>query len=243
MSPAVHRFLVFVAFVALACTQEKAPDRGPASPTPAPGVAASVSGEVLFRGDLPAPTELRMTGDCAGTVSGQDVQVAHGKLANAFVYVREGLEGVVFGRPQEPVVVDQLGCVFVPHVIGVQSGQPITFKNSDPTLHNVHTMPDKSRAANFGLGVKGASRTIQFGSPEVMVTVKCDVHPWMRAFIGVLDHPHFAVTGADGTFRFENLPPGDYVIESWHERFGRREAALKLADGQSTTITLEYTAD
>lgn len=238
-----RRLFVLAVLAALSCTQEKAPERGPASPTPGPGVAASVSGEVVFRGEPPTPTELRMTGDCAGTAEGQDVEVTDGKLANAFVYVREGLEDVVFDRPEAPVVIDQSGCVFVPHVVGVQTGQPITFQNSDPTLHNVHTMPEKSRASNFGLGVKGASRTIQLAAPEVMVTVKCDVHPWMRAFVGVLDHPHFAVTGTDGKFRFGNLPPGRYVIESWHERFGRREATVELAEGGSAGITLEYAAD
>jgi plastocyanin len=224
-----------------ACSGEpEIPARGPASPTPAPGSGVTVSGKVVFHGQPPAPMTVRMTGDCAGEATGNDVKVRDGRVENAFVWVREGLEDVVFERPQSAVTVDQQKCTFVPRVLGVQSGQPIEFLNSDPTLHNVHTMPQKSRATNFGLGVRGAKRAIRIPNAEVMITVKCDVHPWMRAYVGVLDHPHFAVTGPDGTFRFANLPPGEYVIEAWHERFGTKTAKVKLGAGETSDLDLAY---
>jgi len=238
--------LAGVALILLAaCSREaEPPARGAASPTPAAGVAATISGKVVFSGEPPAATVLRMSGDaaCGSTAPAVDVSVENGRVANAFVYVRDGLEKVVFERPSTPVEIDQKGCMYLPHVAGVQTGQQIVFLNSDPTLHNVHTMPKKSRAVNFGLGVKGAKRAIHIDHPEVMVTVQCDVHPWMRAYLGVLDHPHFAVTGADGAFRFPNLPPGDYVVEAWHERFGRRTANVKVGEGETAEVELTFGA-
>ncbi|MGH7819413.1 MAG: carboxypeptidase regulatory-like domain-containing protein [Candidatus Binatia bacterium] len=237
------RYVGVAAMLALlaACTRESAPpDRGPASPTPAPGVAATISGTVRLAGEPPAPTRIRMTGDCAGEAEAGDLKVREGRVENAFVYVREGLGQVVFERPQATVSIDQRGCMFAPRVVGVQTGQTLEFLNSDPTLHNVHTTPANSRAANFGLGVRGAKRPIRIDRAEVMVTVKCDVHPWMRAYVGVLDHPHFAVTGADGSFRLGGLPPGEYVLESWHERFGRKSAAVKVGAGESAEVEIGY---
>jgi hypothetical protein len=234
--------LVLGVALLVACSrEEEVPPRGPATPLD-PATVGTIAGKVLFRGTPPPPTELRMSADaaCGGRTISFDVKVNDGRVENAFVYLREGLGERVFELPKEAVTIDQTGCMYEPHVLGLQTGQELVFVNSDPTLHNVHTTPEKSRAVNFGMGVKGARRSIRIARPEVMVTVKCDVHPWMRAYVGVLDHPYFAVTGADGTFRLADVPPGEYVVEAWHERFGRRTAKVSLPAKGTVEIDLEY---
>lgn len=178
-----------------------------------------------------------------GPVSARDVLVRDGRVQNAFVYVAEGLGDRVFERPSEPVVIDQKGCLYVPKVLGVQTGQPIRFVNSDATLHNVHTAPENSPGTNFGMAVEGGQRDVRIPKPEVMVRVKCDVHPWMQAWIGVLDHPYFSVTAEDGRFRFEKVPEGAFTVAVWHERFGPLERPARVNAGETTTMEFVYDAD
>jgi plastocyanin len=231
----------FAAALAACRGEEEIPPRGPATPLDLSTVG-TITGSVSYRGVPPPPTEMRTSADsaCGGRSVAYDVAVNGGRVENVFVYIREGLEGRVFERPTTPVTIDQQGCLYRPHVVGAQSGQEIVFLNSDPTLHNVHTTPRNSRPTNFGLGVKGARRSIRIPRAEVMVEVRCDVHPWMRAYIGVLDHPYFAVTGPEGTFRFEQVPPGEYVLEAWHERFGRRTARVRLGARESVSVDFDY---
>lgn len=235
---------LFVLILLAACTSEpEIPDRGPSTPLDEAALA-TIRGRVVFDGTPPKAGTIRVSGDpnCQpkDLSEAADVQVADGKVANAFVYVREGLEGMVFERPAEPVEIDQDGCLYRPHVIGVQTGQPVRFRNSDPTLHNVHTQAEHSRNVNFGMPVKNDTRDVRFAKPEAMVTVKCDVHPWMRAYIGVLDHPYFDVTGADGAFELSRVPPGRYVLEAWHERFGRVSAEVTLPAAGEVTAELHF---
>lgn len=177
-------------------------------------------------GVAPQPALVRMDGDAACGGAGEaapagDVLVRGGRIENAFVYVAAGLEARVFDEPREPVVIEQRSCAYRPRIVGAETGQEIVFVNDDPTLHNVRTMPQLSSAVNFGMSARGERRSIRIAKSEVMVQVRCDVHPWMRAYLGVLDHPYFALTGRDGAFRLANLPPGDYTIAVWHERLGR----------------------
>jgi plastocyanin len=155
------------------------------------------------------------------------VAVADGKLANVFVYIKEGMADWPEPASTTPVVLDQSGCMYSPRVIGVQVGQPVTFLNSDPVMHNIHGMGD---ANGFNAGMPGKDQRItrKFETAEVMLKMKCDVHPWMTAYIGVVPHPYFAVTGAKGEFTFEKVPPGDYVIEAWHELYGTQQAKVTL---------------
>lgn len=221
-------------------------DSGPSPPpAPAPTVdletAGTITGVVRLRGAAPEATRMRITGKgCSGEAPGLDVLVHEGRVANAFVYLREGLGGGVYEPPKDQVVIDQKSCVYLPRVVGAQVGQEIVFLNSDPTLHNVHTVPRESRGVNFGMPVQGSKRSIHIDQPEVMVPVKCDIHPWMRAYVGVLPHPYFAVTGADGRFRIGNVPPGEYVLESWHERFGTKTARVSLERRGSVEVEFEY---
>jgi plastocyanin len=153
-------------------------------------------------------------------------------LQNAFVYVKDGLGDRKFSPPQTPVVLDQKGCKYMPHVFGVQVGQTVTIVNSDPTLHNVHAVPKANSEFNFGQAVKGMKTNRVFDKPEVMVPFRCDVHGWMAAYGGVLSHPYFAVSNADGSFEIKGLPAGTYTVEVWHERLGTQTTTVTV-DGKS----------
>ncbi|MGH9869979.1 MAG: carboxypeptidase regulatory-like domain-containing protein [Candidatus Polarisedimenticolia bacterium] len=226
-----------------------APPAVPANAIPA-GVAVGTSvieGRVLFTGTAPPREEIRTGSDAACRHKQESpprredlVTGPEGGLQYAFVHAASGLGERVFAPPTEPVTLDQKGCVYQPHVVGVQVGQPLRVVNSDPTLHNVHTMSKENRPFNFGMPVEGQQVTKHFTKPEVMVKAKCDVHPWMGAWIGVSPHPFFQVTGADGAFALRGLPAGTYEIEVWHESLGTRRETVTLQDGETRTLTFTY---
>jgi hypothetical protein len=208
--------------------------------------AGRITGTVAFQGAPPPMKTITFGGDaqCAAAHSGPvltgDALVRDGRVENAFVYVKDGLGGRTFAIPDKPVTVDQAGCLYAPHVAGGQTCQPVQFVNSDGVLHNVHGTPKNSPPWNFGMAVRGSQRAVRVPKPEVMIEIRCDVHPWMRAYLGVLDHPYFAVTGADGRFTLADLPPGDYVVESWHERFGMREARVTIGPREAKDVSFTY---
>jgi plastocyanin len=191
---------------------------------------------------LPIGSEPVCSAQHTGPVPAGDALVHDGRVENAFVYIKEGLENRTFAIPDSVVTIDQRGCLYHPHVVGAQVGQAITFVNSDELLHNVHGSPHESPPWNFGMSVQGSRRTIRVDKPEVMIDLRCDVHPWMHAYLGVLDHPYFAVTGPEGRFIFTDVPPGDYVIAAWHERFGTREARLTLGPKETRDVSFTYSA-
>jgi hypothetical protein len=205
--------------------------RGAAAPA-APG---TVVGKVTFDGRAPRPRVVRMGSDplCmtenkAGSLS-EVLLVGPGNgLQNAFVYVKDGLGNRTFPAPKTPVVLDQQGCKYLPHVVGIHVGQPMEIRNSDPTLHNVHAVPKINREFNFGQPIKGMKSVRTFDKPEVMVPFRCDVHGWMNAYAGVLPHPFFAVSKNDGTFEIKGLPPGSYTIEVWHEQLGTQTTKVTV---------------
>jgi plastocyanin len=213
-----------------------------------PATAGSVSGKITYEGPKPAKTAISMTSDadCEKLHAGHPVYdesvvvgPAHG-LANAFVYVKSGLEGKRFELPQQPVVLDQRACMYVPRVIGIRVGQTMDVRNSDPVSHNIHPIPENNREWNQQQSPQAPNLQHRFPRPEIMVPVKCNVHRWMRAYIGVVDHPYFAVTAPDGAFELENLPPGDYTIAVWHEKFGEKTAAVHVAATQATAVSFTY---
>jgi plastocyanin len=183
-----------------------------------------VSGTVKLDGAVPAAKlNKALGGDPACCALHKDLPARDDLVVNplggvkwAFVYVKKGLEGQTFDPPAQPVQLDQVGCVYAPHVTGARVGQVVQFKNSDPMGHNVHGLPFSNKEFNFGQP-PGSLNTVKFTTPEVMVKVKCDVHPWMGTWIGVLDHPFFAVTDAEGKFEIKNLHPGTYTLGIWHE--------------------------
>ncbi len=222
-------------------------DEPPASRTPTPidpTTVGTIAGTVRFVGEVPAMTEINFGSfiDCAaahdGPVLTNDALVRDKKVENAIVYVKEGLEGYVFAIPDTPVEVDQRGCVYEPRVIGVQVGQSIKYLNSDRMLHNVHGKPDDSRGWNFALSRQGAERIVRIDHPEVAIGVRCDLHPWMQGWVGVFDHPYFAVTGPDGAFEFANVPPGSYVVAAWHERLGTAERRVTMPPSGALAVDL-----
>jgi hypothetical protein len=163
-----------------------------------------------------------------------------GALQNVFVYVKDGLGDLRFPIPTAPILLDQKGCHYVPHVLGVQLGQRVEIVNSDPTLHNVHALPTVNQEFNVGQPWPGMKHTHQFSTKEVMVRFKCDVHPWMHAFVGVLDHPYFAVSAGDGTFSLKGLPPGTYTVEAWHETLGTQTQMVTIGASESKEIGFSF---
>ena len=220
----------------------------PAGPAAGATGAASVTGKIVFDGAVPAAEKFKMSADafCAkahpGDVAREDVVVAADKgLANVFVYVKTGITGT-YPPPATAAVIDQKGCTYHPHVFGVVTGQNIEILNSDPTLHNIHSLPEKNEAFNLGMPVQGMKYTKKFDKPEVMVRIKCDVHGWMSAFCGVVAHPFFAVTAADGTYMIKNLPAGTYTIEAWHEKFGTQTQQVTVGATDSKAVPFTFKA-
>jgi hypothetical protein len=207
--------------------------------------AGGVSGAVTFAG-TDTDTTIAMDADpvCAGLhstpVDTNEIAVKDGKLANVFVYVKSGLEGKSFPAPAEKKEIDQKGCQYTPRVQGLQTGQALTISNSDATLHNVHALPTTNQEFNQAQpqGLPPFDKT--FDKQEVMVKVKCDVHPWMAAYVGVLPHPYYAVSGEDGAFSIDKLPPGTYTIEAWHEKLGTQTQEVTIAPNQTATVAFDF---
>ncbi len=202
--------------------------------------AADLTGRVVFSGTAPAPQTLNMKADplCAKlhskAVADEEQTVnKNGTLKNVFVYVKQGLEGQTFEAPKQPAVLTQEGCLYTPRVFGLRVGQPLEMMNKDATLHNVRASAKEQKDFNVGMPLQGMKVKKQFSKPEVMVPFKCDVHPWMRAYAGVLPHPFFAVTGEDGSFTLAGLPAGSYVVEAWHEKLGTQILSVTLKEGEA----------
>lgn len=209
-----------------------------------PTGSATISGTISFEGTPPDRAQLNLVRECTEmhdepVLAENAVVNDDGTLRWVFVYVKEGVEGT-YAAPDETVELDQEGCVYHPHVFGVQTGQPIEIINSDPLLHNIHALPEENRPFNFGMPNEGDTRERDFREEEVMVRIKCDVHPWMLAWAGVLPHPFFDTSGEDGAFSIENLPAGDYVIEAWHEEFGTQTQNVTIGDGEAQTLDFTF---
>jgi plastocyanin len=222
-------------------------DRSPARPanTPAlpPEATGTVSGTISFKGLPPVPKTIDTSMDPACDITGsgklptEQFVVKNGKLANVFLYVKTGPPAAMNAAgPAAPVVLDQKHCQYVPHVIGVMQGGTVEFRNSDVTMHNIHTMPTTvgNEPIDVSMGPRGQPVVKQFNKPELMLPVRCNNHPWMNAFINVSATPFFAVSDAEGHFELRGLPPGDYTIGAVHEKLG--EKTLQV------TVTAQATA-
>ena len=215
-----------------------------------PSTAGNISGSVAFEGTAPAMAVIDMSGEqvCADKHSAtpmmQTVVVNdNGTLSNVFVYVKEGsaIEGMQFPTPSA-VLLDQDGCVYTPHVMGVMVDQEITIRNSDGLLHNINATPTEQRGFNTSQPVNmEISRSL--GTPEVMVPLRCDVHGWMTAFVGVVSNPYHSVSDGSGSFSLSTLPEGDYVIEAWHEQYGTQTQTVTVTAGGTADITFTFSAD
>jgi plastocyanin len=228
-----------------------APAGAPAAPVTNPvdpATAGTITGKILFEGTAPTPAPIKMTADpkCMQegmTVTDESLLVnADGGLKNVFVYVKDGLGNRVFPVPTEPVVLDQQGCHYVPHVFGVQIGQPVEIRNSDPTLHNVHAVAEANQEFNTGQPIQGMKTTHVFTVKEIMVPFKCDVHGWMKSYVGVLDHPFFAVSATDGSFTISGLPPGTYTIEAVHEKLGTQSQSVTIGEKETANVGFTFSS-
>lgn len=225
-----------------------APSATPAGKKVDPSTAGEVKGTVKLEGAAPKNEPIKMNADptcmreSKGTPLQEVYEVDNGNLANVFVYVKDGLGNYIYDTPTEPVKLDQQGCRYHPHVFGVRVGQPLQIVNSDPTLHNIHAIPKINQEFNNGQPIQGMKTTHTFTAQEVMIPFKCDVHGWMNAYVGVVNHPYFAVTGKDGSFDLKTLPPGSYTIEAWHEKLGTQTEKVTIGNNETKDITFTFKA-
>ena len=239
------QFVTLLLLVPLACSHDaQSPTASSEAPQRAaipafnvdPATAGSITGVIRYKGPRPARKLIDMSEDPAC------VEAHHGKaydeslvlspkggLGNAFIYVEKGLEGKTFAVPTTPVTIDQSGCWFRPRIIGIQTNQILKVVNSDPVTHNIHPMAQVNREWNHSQGAGDPPISRKFAKPEIMIKVKCNIHSWMHAYIGVVENPYFAVSADDGSFSIGNLPAGTYTIGIWQETLGMQEQQLTVA--------------
>lgn len=237
------------ALLLAACTNppEPAPTTNQAGVDPA--TVGAVTGTVMVEGTVPPAEVIRLDADpkCLALAEGEERRAESivvgddNTLQNVFVYVKDGLPGRLYPIPSETVVLDQQKCRYVPRVLGIQVGQALTIRNSDPLLHNVRSEGAINEPFDIGTPVQGVEVKRTFVTREVMVPFKCDVHAWMTAFVGVLDHPYFGTTGAEGRVVLANLPPGTYTIEAWHETLGAKTQQVTIGAKESRDVSFAFT--
>jgi plastocyanin len=219
----------------------------PSGPAYDPSTAtATISGSILFEGEAPTMPRIQMAADpyCQGAApeaTSQEVLVtADGRLQNVMVFLRSGYDtGVSYPAPTAPLLIDQQGCRYRPHVFTVMSNQPITIRNSDMTLHNIHAFPMINMQINIGQAVQGMENSESFALAEGPFAIRCDVHRWMNSFTAVFDHP-FHTTSADTGDYGISVPPGTYEIVAWHEKYGEMTGSVTVADGETSEFNFTF---
>lgn len=248
MGPRLGMSVAFAGAIVLSVAGLASVEEAPVSTAPSSGRAiggtGAIEGAVQFHGTPPKIRELSLYGGCEDSHSGpvlDDSTLISGNLVeNGFVWVSSGLDGWDLPSPsKEEVLVDQVGCVYAPRVVGVQVGQPVTFINSDALLHNVRSVAKANSTFNDMMPQQHQRITRVFRRPEVMVQARCDIHPWMSSWIGVVDHPFFAVTDSQGRFTIDGLPPGTYTLEAWHETLGKAQTTLEVTTNGVSTVNLD----
>lgn len=230
--------------------EDPAVGEAPAATDTAAASAASggsLAGKISFEGTPPEQAAIDMEGDpkCAAMhgdkplIAEQVVVSENGGLANVFLYIKNAPEGD-YPAPETPVVLDQIGCAYVPHVLGVQAGQPMEIRNSDGTTHNVRGIARKNKAMNYGQPVGSPPRTKTFKKAEMGIRLKCDLHPWMTGFVFAMDHPYFSVSDAEGNFSIAGLPAGEYDVVAWHEQYDEQTGTVTVAADGSGSIDFSF---
>ena len=244
--------LVLLGLVLLAaCSKKEEQSTSPSAETPKaaapaatavdPATAATINGTVKFEGTAPKPAKIDMSQDpaCKGTNESETYVVDGGKLANVFVYVKDGLNGS-YPAPADKVTIDQQGCKYHPHVLGVMVGQTVEVKNDDQTTHNIHPTPKDNREWNESQAPSAPPIEKSFAREEILLPVKCNQHPWMKMFINVVKTPYYAVTDKDGKYEIKNLPPGTYTLAFVHEKGGTQEQKVTVAAKDTKTVDQSF---
>jgi hypothetical protein len=250
---------IVLSLLALASACSKAPESGTndAGTTTAgktySGDVGSIAGSIAYNGTPPAPKKIDTSADpvCGQrnpNLSTEDTVVNNGKLANAYVYIKDGAaaDGTKIGDyawtpPSTAAVLDQNGCHYRPHVLGVMTNQKISITNSDPTQHNIHPTPKNNPEWNQTQPNGAPPIEKSFARAEILVPVKCNQHPWMKAYIGVSKHPFFAVSGEDGSFTIKGVPPGTYTVAAWHEGGATgTEKTMKVTVAANTAAKADF---
>lgn len=245
--------------LAAACGGDKpseveAPPAGAAKYT---GAVGSVAGKIAFTGAAPAPKKVDASADPAcgkanPDLTTEDVSVKDGKLANVFVYIKDGttadgkkIADFIWDTPTSAVALDQKGCQYKPHVLGAMVNQKISITNSDPTTHNIHPQPSVNTEWNSSQVAGAPALEKSFNRAEVLVPVKCNQHPWMKSYVGVMKHPFFAVTKEDGSFEIKGVPAGKYTVAAWHEKPGPKgtEKTMEVTVAANGAVTADFTWD
>lgn len=227
-------------------TKSEAPKTAAPAAPPAELGDSTITGKIAYSGPKPVlkPVSMDATPACARQhekppMSEEVVVNPDGSLKNVFVWVKAGLPDRTWPKRGGKVTIDQVGCVYKPHMVGVMTDQDVEFLNSDPTNHNIHPLPRINREWNESQSPKGDPKIKTFAKQEIMIPIKCNVHPWMRVWVGVVAHPFFQVTGDDGTFTLEGLPPGEYTVEAWHEKLPPQEIKVKV--GAKESVKADFT--
>jgi predicted small lipoprotein YifL len=209
---------------------------------------ATVTGKIAFEGTPPPNDKIQMSSDpycqmhAADYPTAETVKVSDGGLENVIIYVSSGLpSGVTYATPTTPVEIDQQNCHYIPHAFTMMTNQPLKVKNNDMTLHNIHAWAEKNPQFNVAQPVKGLVSDTKFANPEVPLPIRCDVHKWMGAFVGVFDHPFHTVSKQGGTFELK-LPPGNYEITTWHEKYGKKTMMVEVKDNDKKDVNFSYSA-
>lgn len=216
-----------------------------------PGVAraaSSINGTITFDGKTPTLRPLAMEADpaCAKKhakpVPNEMLALGSGNtMGNIMVWVSKGLPaGKTWPVPKTPVTLDQQGCQYKPHVMGIMVGQQYKILNSDGILHNIHTLPKVNPSFNKGMPATLKETTTSFAKPEAVFHIKCDVHPWMSAYVAVFNHPFFSVTSTDGKFNITGLEPGTYEITAWHEKLGTQTASVTVGANDTKSQNFKF---
>jgi plastocyanin len=254
-----NRWILFVSMLALcallaACNKKENTEQSnnsaaeqqaqPAATPIDPATVATINGTVKFDGSAPKPSKIDMSQDpgCKGANEAENLVVSGGDLANVFVYVKDGLGNRTFDVPSTPVVLEQKGCQYHPHVLGVMAGQTVDIKNADPTTHNIHPTPKDNREWNESQPPSSADIQKNFAREEIMLPVKCNQHPWMKMYVNVVKSPFFAVTAKDGKYEIRGLPPGDYTIAFVHEKLGEQDQKVTVAAKETKTVDQSFKA-
>jgi len=212
-----------------------------------PATAGTIEGTVALTGKPPARIEIDMAQDPACAMSAtknmtEGIVSQDGKLANVYVYVKDGLGNKLYAAPRTPAVLDQKGCRYVPHVLAAMVGQPVEFRNSDPTMHNIHMQPTVggNQQVDISQPPNGGTQQHTFAKPELMIPVRCNNPPWMQAFLNIAPNPFFAVTGDDGHFVIHGLPPGTYTLVAVQEQLGQQQATVTVASHQTAAADFHF---